>query len=319
MGPIEMAILSLFAITFQVVAQFKNQPSVNDAIHLGIYAGGPVYKPAMSAATVAELSSSQFTEIVVWTIHISEKGDLNLNMEFPICSDGLYIGDKTYPRFRGDLQQLRSGGVRRIAMGIGAWQSPAFDNIKALIAKEGTGANSSLRKNFAALRKALPEVEVLDLDDEKTYDASSMSQFSLMVADLGFKVSLCPYTRRSMWQEVASKVNQSKPGTIVAINLQCYDGGAANDPKDWAFPGIPVYPGIWAKTRETPTSTTERFSAWNSTTPLTGGFVWLYDEIKGESAPYAEAIVKALKPSQKKNQTKGPNAADSGKPGGKRS
>jgi hypothetical protein len=272
---------------------------------LGIYAGGPVYKEDRRAGTIAELVDSQFTEILVWSVHVDENHGLDLNMEFPLVKDGLYVGNATHPGFPGDLERLRAGGKRRITLSIGAAGSPAFSRIRNLIQSEGTGANSTLHRNFSSLKKALPAVTTIDFNDEVTYDADSMTKFAVLLADLGFKVSLCPYDvrYRSVWQEVARRVNEQRPGTIQSINLQCYGGGRSNNPSTWTFPGIPVYPGIWAKGKdasgkdqgeETTTSATQKYADWKKSSQTSGGFVWLYDEIRGKAGTFADAIVKGL-------------------------
>ena len=287
-----------------MIAQGKHAPLASSRQpHLGIYAGGPVYKEDRRAGTIAELVDSKFSEILVWSVHIAPSGTLDLNMEFPLCEGGVYVGGTTHPNFAGDLDRLRAGGKRRITLGIGAAGSPAFNSIKNLIQKEGTGSNSILRKNFSALKAALPAVTSIDLNDEVTYDADSMTKFSVLLADLGFQVSLCPYRNPSVWQTVARDVNNQRPGAIRAVNLQCYGGGRFNDPRTWTFPGIPVYPGVWAKGRdssgisvgeETPVSAENRYKNWKTSAQSQGGFLWLYDEIQGGTAVFADAILKGL-------------------------
>jgi hypothetical protein len=272
---------------------------------LGIYAGGPVYLEDRRAGTIEELVYSQFTEILVWSVHVDENYGLDLNMEFPLVKDGLYVGNAKHPNFAGDLERLRAGGKRRITLSIGAANSQAFTRIRNLIQSEGTGADSTLHRNFSALKKALPAVTTIDFNDEVTYDADSMTKFAVLLADLGFKVSLCPYDvrYRSVWQDVARRVNEQRPGTIQSINLQCYGGGRSNNPSTWTFPGIPVYPGVWAKGvdasgvnrgEETTTSATRKYADWKKSSQTSGGFVWLYDEIRGKAGTFADAIVKGL-------------------------
>lgn len=270
--------------------------------HLGIYVGGPIYKEERRAGTLAELMKSKFTEVIVWSVHVDPDGTLDLNKEFPIVKDGAYIGAKQHPNFANDLRQLRQSG-RQVTLGFGAAGSPAFNNIRDLIMKGGARPGGGLRKNFEAVRSDLPAVTVIDLNDEVTYDESSMTEFSVMLSELGFKVTLCPYKNPSFWQNVAQAVNRQRPGTIQAVNLQCYGGGNRNRPAQWSFPGIPVYPGIWAKGtdsggravgEETTASATQRYLDWRKSTSVPGGFVWLYDEIQGKTGPFADAILQGL-------------------------
>lgn len=274
-----------------------------DQPHLGIYAGGPVYKEERRAGTLAELINSRYTEVIVWSVHVDPDGTLDLNKEFPIARDGAYVGNAQHPSFPGDLDRLRAGGRRRITLGIGAAGSPAFNNIRDLLQKEGAGTKSILWRNFTALRKTLTAVETIDLNDEVTYDETSLTRFSVMLADLGFKVSLCPYKNPAVWQSVARAVNNQRPGAIQAVNLQCYGGGRGNIPAQWSFPGIPVYPGVWSEGtdargrhvgEETTDSATRRYADWKKSGQAPGGFVWLYDEIQGKTGDFADAVLKGL-------------------------
>jgi hypothetical protein len=54
-----------------------------------VFGGGPIYKNR--TVTIPELKASGFTEIIVWNIAVNGSGDLNLNYEFPIVSNGTYI------------------------------------------------------------------------------------------------------------------------------------------------------------------------------------------------------------------------------------
>lgn len=270
--------------------------------HLGIYVGGPIYKEDRSVSTLVELLDSRFTEVIIWSVHVDPDGTLDLNKEFPIARDGAYIGAAQHPNFASDLRQLRGSG-RRVTLGFGAAGSPAFNHIRDLIRKDGTATNSILWRNLTALRRALPAIEVIDLNDEVTYDETSITRFAVMLRDIGFRVSLCPYKNAQFWQNVAQSVNSQRPGTIKAVNLQCYGGGRWNTPAQWTFPGIPVYPGIWAEGtdsggravgEETPVSASQRFADWNRFSSVSGGFVWLYDEIQGKTGTIAEAIVQGL-------------------------
>jgi len=61
----------------------------------GIFGGGPFYKNA--ANNITEIENSGFTEAIVWSIEVSNTGDLNFNGEFPLTSGGVYVGNEYYP------------------------------------------------------------------------------------------------------------------------------------------------------------------------------------------------------------------------------
>ena len=67
----------------------------------GIFGGGPLYINATN--NIAELQNSGFTEVIVWSVEVKTNGDLNLNGEFPLTSNGVYIGDQTHPDFASNM------------------------------------------------------------------------------------------------------------------------------------------------------------------------------------------------------------------------
>src|SRR5688572_1830868 len=62
-----------------------------------IYGGGPIYKNR--SYSINELKNSGFTHVIVWTIHIDASGNFNFNAEFPLISNGAYVGGSSYPNF----------------------------------------------------------------------------------------------------------------------------------------------------------------------------------------------------------------------------
>ena len=45
------------------------------------------------------LKRAGFTELLVWSVEVKANGDLNLNGEFPIVTNGKYVGAQTWPKF----------------------------------------------------------------------------------------------------------------------------------------------------------------------------------------------------------------------------
>ncbi|MDJ0763303.1 MAG: hypothetical protein QNJ97_09970 [Myxococcota bacterium] len=262
----------------------------------GIYAGGPIY---YSEGSIDELRASGFTNVIVWTIHINAVGDLNFNAEFLICSDGEYVGYLMYPDFPSDIARLKTAptSVTRIEFGLSAWGSATFDHIQDLVNTQGTGPDSILYRNFEALKNQIPEIDAINFDDEQTYDVSTATEFAIMLADLGYNVALVPYEQSDFWSNLASNTNDARPGTVDAVYLQCYAGGAGNNPCTWDdyFDGIPVYPGLWDRD-DTPAQVEEHMNTWQEQCGITGGFMWLYDDFDNSSlvAEYAAAIDTAL-------------------------
>ncbi len=263
----------------------------------GIFAGGPIYYSR--DYSIEELRNSCYTHLIVWTIHINQNGDLNFNAEFLICSNGDYVGESTYPFFDDDMKTLKTSPttIERIEFGLSAWGSSTFDNIRTLIDNQGTGENSILYRNFKALKEAIPEIDAINFDDESTYHAPSASEFSIMLAELGYKVTFAPYEQVSFWQSVATNTNNAHPGAVDAIYLQCYDGGANNNPCTWEsyFDNIPVWPGLWDRD-DSPAQVENHMNNWQNQCGITGGWMWLYDDFDNTdlTEQYAAAINNAL-------------------------
>jgi len=270
--------------------------------YIGIFGGGPIYKNANN--NITELSQSGFTEVIVWSVEVKANGDLNLNGEFPIVSNGAYIGNQTYPNFVSNLASLKTAGVKRITFSIGSSNFGDFQDIKALVNSTatggGTGTKSTLYKNFQALKKAIPSIDAIDLDDENGYDAASTVAFSVMLGKLGYHVMPDAYTNASYWTSVVKQINTQRAGTVDGVHLQAYAGGAGNSPcSGWDFGGVPVYPGIGDSSigGDSVPGAQSKFANWADECSVTGGFLWLYDDVAGKtyngktlSAAYAGAI-----------------------------
>jgi hypothetical protein len=266
--------------------------------YVGILGGGPVYMH--NSTNIAELQKAGFNELIVWSVEVNSVGDLNLNGEFPLTSKGAYIGNQAYPQFPADLATIKKGKVKRVTFSIGSSNYGDWEDIKALVNSQGTGKKSILYKDFAALKAALP-VDAIDFDDENGYDASSTVKFAVMLGKLGYKVAMDPYTNSSYWKSVVSQINAQLPGTVDAIHLQTYAGGAGNSPcSGWDFGGVAVYPGLSdqpsAPPYLTPAAAKAKLQGWHSQCGITGAWLWIFDQIKGTSQvkKYAHAMISGV-------------------------
>ena len=272
--------------------------SAADPGYTGILGGGPVYKHV--ARNITELKKSGFNELIVWSVEVNSKGDLNLNGEFPLTSSGSYIGNKTYPDFPSDLATIKKGTVKRITLSVGSSNYGDWEDIKSLVDAQGTGPKSILYKDFAAIKAALP-VDAIDFDDENSYDQESTTKFAVMLGGLGYHVTMNPYTNNSYWISVVSAINTDLPGTVDGIHLQTFAGGEGNNPcSGWDFGSVPVFPGISDQSSAppylTPKETQAQMKSWNKQCGINGGWVWIFDQIAGTSAvkKYATAINKGV-------------------------
>ena len=228
----------------------------------------------------------------MWSVEVNAAGDLNFNGEFPLTSGGVYVGNQTHADFPGNMAQLKQGTVKRVTFSIGSSNVGDWQDITALVKAQGTGPNSILYKDFAALKAAIPALDALDFDDENSFDAPTTVAFAVMVSKLGYKVVPDPYDNNSYWTSLVSQINTALPGTVDGVHLQAYAGGAGNSPcSGWNFGSVPVWPGLWDRD-DTPAQVESMMAAWHSQCGITGGFMWLYDDFVGDglAAQYASAI-----------------------------
>jgi len=57
-----------------------------------------------------------------------------------------------------------------------------------------------------------------------------------MLANIGYKYTIVPYTNIDFWATITTQINEGRttPDLLMdRVYLQCYDGGADNDPGDW--------------------------------------------------------------------------------------
>lgn len=268
-----------------------------------VYGGGGIYNGR--DYSVKELKQSGLNTVIIWTIHIDEHGNLNFNVEFPLVTDGVYIGDQTHPEFRSDIKELKSAAssIKRIEFGLSAWGSPTYKHIKALIEAEGTGPSSRLYKNFKALIEAIPEIDAFNNDDEVTYDVASAVAFHSMLFELGVKTTGVPYKNAATyWQPFTDQMLSANPGSVDLMYLQVYAGGAGNNPCDskWQDLGVPIVPGLWAKGSSDGNKDAQQIKSdlrsWSEGCPIKGGFLWLYDDFDNSKlvSEYAAAINAAV-------------------------
>ena len=92
---------------------------------------------------------------------------------------------------------------------------------------QGTGPNSILYKDFAALKAAIPALDAIDFDDENSFDTASTVAFGIM---LGLKVVPDAFDNNTYWENAVSQINITAPGTADGVHLQAYAGGAGNNP-----------------------------------------------------------------------------------------
>lgn len=243
---------------------------------------------ALTPDEINGVRASGFGTIVIFNLRVDASGNLlyGASASYPTaCSNGSYVGDPSWPGLWAQCKAAPSS-VNRIEMCIGGWGDTSFQNIKNRIAADGTGTGTVLFRNLQALHNVLG-IDAIDFDDESTYDATSASQFGQMCIAAGMKVTLCPYTNPGFWQAVKSNLGP----LCDQVYLQCYDGGAGNDPAVWNgyFGGLKVVPGYWDYA-----DFSTKMQGWRNS-PAYGGFFWPNSNPSASAmAQYAGWIHQAL-------------------------
>jgi hypothetical protein len=298
----KFALFAFFCALFSLAgfgADAAPKPVV--AVYGAFYPGG---NPNIQN-NIDDVKHSGFTRVICWCIHVNPNGDLVFNDPL-LVHDGVYSADPTWPSY---LSQLKQGSttVNSLYFSVGSGGVQDYAHIRELIRTQGTGPTSILYRNFRALKQAFPYIDGIDLDVEDDFDHDTIVAFSLMMGQLGMKVTFCPYFAPNFWVSCLADVERQSPGLVTGFNLQCYDGGAGNNPADWvnaiqqAGFSVPVYPGLWAHhfdctAGDSPAQVQAKITGWKDS-GIAGGFIWHYDDVQRcgpSSTDYANAIASSL-------------------------
>lgn len=191
-----------------------------------------------------------------------------------------------------------SSTLESLHFSVGSWGSRDFLNIRNLITVWGIGENNPLHKNFSALKKAIPQISTIDLDNEDDFHSETLVKFCMLLHSIGFKVSFCPYNKREeYWIRGLNELHRKVPGLITSFNLQCYSGGHRNanrpalsvwiqsvqNATGWDAKKAAAFirPGLWCRHKKGgrfPIEMTADLIEWKSL-GLRHSWVWVYDDI----------------------------------------
>ena len=149
-----------------------------------------------------------------------------------------------------------------------------LDSIKELINSHGVGSGTILYKNFKALKNAIPEIDAVNNDDEHCYDVATAVKFHQMMYELGYKTTIAPYTNRSFWENLVSQLGDRCDRVLI----QCYDGGAGNNPSDWHLGNRAVHAGRMNYQEGGVDACVAQMESWKRNNGVSGGFIWLYND-----------------------------------------
>ncbi len=275
-----------------------------------------------------ELQDSGFTTVILWTLHVQSNGDFSYN-DNPIVSSGTFNPDYDY---MADLiTELKSGGtVEKVLFCIGSSDVSDYADLKNLLATES--GTETVESNFQALIDGLP-IDGFDFDLEEfpleDYTGTIVQLTLMLHQDFDMAVTYCPYTDEDFWLTCLNQVSTQNNGQQIVswLNLQCYSGGAGNDPGYWAeqiesypsselgiddpaafvVPGYACRNGDDCSQGDCPSTIQQTFaSLTQSDAGINGGFIWKSSNIfscedsgqcgGGSMTPeaYAQAIIDGL-------------------------
>ena len=254
----------------------------------GVYVGGHIRRERPN--TITKLKNSGFTYVILFNVNVESDGTLTTDGE-TICKDGEYVFDQQQPHYVEDIKALKTWptGIERIEICIGGWGNESYMRIRDQINRYGTSENTILYKNFKALKDMLPEIDAVNNDDEHCYDVNTAVKFHAMMSTIGYKTTVAPYMNKSFWKSLVEQLNKVHPGACDRILVQCYDGGAYNDPIDWKIGDVPVHAGRTNYQTDMQTSISQ-MQVWHDQKDVVGGFVWVYNDETWNLNQWASAM-----------------------------
>lgn len=248
-----------------------------------------LFKDVMKSNTAA-IQTNTFTHLIIFGVGILADGNIMYysntagSSDVQLTNNGTYIGGDA---LAAKVRSFKTGSTSVIRVEI----CTNSNNIAALMRSPGSGTNTPLARNLAVLKTAW-NLDAVNNNDEAIYDKASTVLFGRMVGSLGYKYSLVPYTRQAYWVDMVKTLGTS---LMDIAYLQCYDGGAGNDPVAWQNAlGVKVVPLLWVTNDskpvygQTPAQARTKFTAWQARSALGGGGYWNEYDIEKMGLSYTE-------------------------------
>ncbi|KAL1838579.1 hypothetical protein VTJ49DRAFT_2506 [Mycothermus thermophilus] len=269
-----------------------------------------LFKDVMKSNTTS-LQKSGFNTLIIFGIGVLSNGDIMYYSNTPgsqdvlVASGGSYVGGPALAEKVRSLKTDPSSGVTRLEICMNS------QNIRNLMSYPGPGANTNLYRNFAALREAWL-LDAVNNDDEHLYDLPSTVTFARMLGQIGYRYTTAPYDPyvAQFWISLVAQANQGRSAAqgplLDRTYLQCYDGGANNNPPGWANAlGMKVVPLLWVINDSkpvfgvTPAQARARFAQWKQQGGIAGAGYWNDYDIEKMGLSYREygQVLKDLFPS----------------------
>jgi hypothetical protein len=265
--------LLAIALLFEVLLQHVFAASIRSIF---------LFKDVMKSNTAA-LRTSGFNTLIIFGVGVVENGDIKYysntkgSKDVLVASGGAYVGGEALANKMRFFKTGNDTSVNRLEI------SMNVQNIRNLMANPGPGSETRMYRNFVALKKAW-SLDAVNNDDEKVYDVASTVALAKMLGKIGYKYTFAPYTKTGFWASVETQLNRGlkEPDLLMdRVYLQCYDGGARNDPGSWQRSlGMKVVPLVWVTNDSKPGQGTtagqarNKFASWHQRNALGGGGYW---------------------------------------------
>ena len=272
---------------------------MSTSLKIGAYGEGILYPPNLQKYT-STIQNAGWDTILIGLYHISVSGEIGFNDEQIISKEKGYFGDQDWAP---QLTALLTGGnVKTLIASFGGGGVGDFNNIKNIYNSNNQSfSGTNLESNFKTLKKVFPMIGIIDMDCEDEYDQASFVPFCQMLIEIGFEITFCPYSFSEIgfWTGSLAALEKSNPGKVLRFNLQCYDGGGSNNPKDWAIAiqkAIPtfntdgfIWAGDWSRNYNKdsarwvgncPPVMQKHLASFKGEASIGGAFLWTIDQIE---------------------------------------
>ena len=281
-------------------------------IKVALYAGGHLGPDDIGKNSTATKDAG-WTTIILSLFHIGRPdigqqwGDIIFNGTPVVISEGEYKADPSWPVNVAALKQAPTSVTGIYASFGGGGPVYDFTSIQHIYESNGNSfSGTMLEKNFQVLKSKFPAIDGIDMDCEDNYDEPSFVAFCEMVARMGFGLTAAPYSNIDFWTSSLKAVYDGQySGAWKWWNLQCYDGGAGNQPSNWAD-GITIkIPGfdtagfivVGDSATSSPSAVKKLMTSFAKDASTSGGFIWSMDLILKSGfkmTDYVDAIEQAF-------------------------
>lgn len=248
-----------------------------------------LFKDVLKSNTTA-LETSGFDTLIIFGVGILDNGDIMYysntagSSDVLVASDGAYVGGSALSDKVRSFKTASGSGVNRLEICMNS------AHVSELMASPGPGSDTRLYRNYVALKTAWT-LDAVSNDDESIYDVASTVKFAQMLGNIGYKYTIVPYTNTSFWKSLKTQLKD----LLDRAYLQCYDGGAGNNPGSWQSTlGMKVVPIIWVTNDSKPSQGTTaaqaktKFTSWNQQSAVAGGGYWNEYDIEKMGLSYKE-------------------------------